>query len=977
MSKYIIALVAAIVLVIGPGTRAQFQSLETENMRLLYNEVTQAYLAPHVARCFENAMKFHRELLNYTPSEKVTVTMFDIADYGNAGAAAVPENRISLLVAPISYAYETSPANERMNTFMNHELVHIVALDQATGRDKFFRKMFFGKVSETSDNPLSILYGYMTNPRQAAPRWFHEGIAVFLETWMAGGIGRVQGAYDEMVFRTMVLDSSSFYDPIGVESHGSQTDFQVGVVSYLYGTRFFSYLALHYGPESLIDWVARVGGSKAYVISQFKQVYDMGLGDAWNQWIDWEHEFQQVNLDSIRQYPITPYRDLSPIALGSLSRAQYDSVSGEIYVAVNYPGEVAHIAAISISDGSIRKLCDIKGAALYYVSAMAFDRHRHQLFYTTDNDDWRDLRVIDTRTKQTRTLQKDLRMGDLAFNENDSSLWGVRHYNGISTLTRVPYPYDDWNQIYSWPYGKDIYDLDISSDGKIVTAALSEISGRQSLIAMNIDSLVAGDSSYSTLFEFGHSIPAGFVFSDDNRFLYGSSYYSGASNIFRYDFKLDSMEALSNCETGLFHPIPVSQDSMIAFRYTRDGFLPAILPHRPLEDISAITFLGHKIAREYPIVRDWNVGSMADINLDSLTVSTGNYHALANFRLVSMYPIVEGYGEYPAYGFRVNLEEPVGFHSSDMTVSYTPNQSLPQEERWHVGWHHIYLNWQFSFNYNGADFYDLFGPTKTSRKGYSAGLLYKRTLLYDLPRVMDYRLSLTGFGGLEKMPDYQNIATTFDEFVTLNGAWTYKNRKASLGAVDHEKGILWNLTSNNTYVNRKLYSKFATRFDFGIPLSLHHSSIWLRTSAGYAPGDRDNPFANFFFGGFGNNWIDYKTEKRYRQTHAFPGVELNAIGGTNFARAVLDLNLPPIRFRHLGWQALHIMWIRCSLFSTVLSTNLDNEEYRTTYFNAGTQLDLRFKLLSRLKLTFSVGYAAGFDEQEYLSDELMVSLKVL
>ena len=32
-------------------------------------------------------------------------------------------------------------------------------------------------------------------------RWYNEGSAVFFETWMAGGLGRAQGGYDEMVFR--------------------------------------------------------------------------------------------------------------------------------------------------------------------------------------------------------------------------------------------------------------------------------------------------------------------------------------------------------------------------------------------------------------------------------------------------------------------------------------------------------------------------------------------------------------------------------------------------------------------------------------------------------------------------------------------------------------------------------------------------------------------------------------------------------
>src|SRR5207249_954120 len=83
---------------------------------------------------------------------------------------------------------------------------------------------FHGKVRETNEHPESILYQHLCVPRRAAPRWYHEGIAVFMETWMAGGLGRAQGPYDEMVFRSMVRDSTRFYDPLGLEAEGTKVD---------------------------------------------------------------------------------------------------------------------------------------------------------------------------------------------------------------------------------------------------------------------------------------------------------------------------------------------------------------------------------------------------------------------------------------------------------------------------------------------------------------------------------------------------------------------------------------------------------------------------------------------------------------------------------------------------------------------------------------------------------------------------------
>ena len=84
-----------------------------------------------------------------------------------------------------------------------------------------------------------------------------EGSAVFFETWMAGGLGRAQGGYDEMVFRAKVRDHLRFFSPLGLESEGTQIDFQVGANSYLYGTRFFSYLALTYGVDKTVEWLRR------------------------------------------------------------------------------------------------------------------------------------------------------------------------------------------------------------------------------------------------------------------------------------------------------------------------------------------------------------------------------------------------------------------------------------------------------------------------------------------------------------------------------------------------------------------------------------------------------------------------------------------------------------------------------------------------------------------------------------------------
>lgn len=957
--------------------RAQFYTLETDEVRIIYFGTAYTYLVPHVARCTENALQFHEQLFHYHPSEKITVLLHDFSDYGDAGADALPKNHVTIAIAPYNYVYETVPANERMNSTLNHEIVHIVANDRAATSDRFFRTLFLGKVSTTAEQPLSILYSNLTNPRRYAPRWYHEGIAVFMETWMAGGLGRALGAYDEMVFRTMVLDRSIFYDRVGLESEGTKVDFQVGVNSYLYGTRFMSYLAYQYGPDLLIKWVTRTNGSSAYFALEFERLYHLTLDDAWIQWIEWERQFQRSNLDSIQQYPVTAFRSISDKALGSVSRAFYDSSKSRYYVGVNYPGQVPHLAMLGPRETGITKLYDIKGAVLYSVSSVAYDEINGILFYTTDNNDWRDLNVFDLKTHQSRLLMKDVRVGDLAFNKMDRSIWGIRHYNGISTLVRIPYPYAEWNQIYSWPYGKDMYDLDVSPDGKHLSGALAEISGRQTLILMDIDKLLHGDSSYETLFDFENSIPSNFVFSPDGQYLYGASYFTGVSNIFRYDLSTKQMSAVTNSETGFFRPIPITGDSLAVFRYTAQGFVPVLIADKTTDNVSAINFLGQKIVEKYPEIKKWQLGSPAKINLDSLTKYSGSYNAGKNIRLASAYPIVEGYKNYKAYGMRLNFSDPMGMYTFDATTSYTPNDILAKNERWHVTAHYNHLNWKANFDYNGADFYDLFGPTKTSRKGYALGIKYNKSLVYDEPKVIDYNLGITGYGGLERLPDYQNIGTTFDRFISSTAAINYKYLRSSLGAVDHEKGFKWQVVTNSTYVNHKIFPRIYHNLDYGIPLLIDHSSIWLRSSVGKSFGPRNNPFVNFYFGGFGNNWVDHTSETQYREYYSFPGLALNEIGGTNYGKLLTEWVLPPLRFRHVGFSSFYATWARMELFASGIATNVDNKTYKRNLYNIGSQIDFRITMMSYLKLTFSVGYARAYEKHQPVGKEWMFSLKIL
>ena len=974
----LIGLVCAIVLACeATPARAQLTATDTSHVSVVYIQPTQTFIVPHVGRSFENAFDFHRKLFDFTPREKITVLLTDFSDAGNASADAVPRDFVTLRIAPMSFAFETFTASERMSYLMNHELVHVMTNDRPAPRDRAFRRLFFGKVAPVGEHPESIGYLYLTAPRRAAPRWYMEGIAVFLDTWMAGGLGRAQGPYDEMVFRSMVLDHSPFADPLGLAAELTKTDFQVEANSYLYGTRFMNYLAYTYTPESLIRWTSRTAGSKAYYASAFRQEYKMPLEQAWRDWIGFEQRYQQRNIATIREHPTTPYKDISREALGSLSRAFVDPERRRIFAGVNYPGTVAYLASIGLTDGRVEHLHDIKLPRIYTVTSLAYDPNAHALFYTADNTAYRDLVALDTETRQQRTLLKDARIGDLSFNPTDRSIWGIRTFNGICTLVRIPFPYKDWNAIYSWPYGEVAYDLDVSPDGQLVSASVGEISGKQTVRVMKTASLLANDATPFKQFDFGTAIPSNFVFSPDNRFLFGSSYYTGVSNIFRYEIATGEVEALTNAETGFFRPVPVDDASLLVFRYTGDGFVPAIIAATPVKDVSPIAFLGQQVVEKHPVVKQWAAGSPGSVPIESMITGTRSYQPLERLRLESFYPVVQGYKDVVAYGMHARFSDPVSLNGASVTAAFSPATDLPVSERTHLRADYRRFDWNGHAAWNNADFYDLFGPTRTSRRGYDVGVGHSKLLLFDEPRRLTLQVDGRMSGHLDQLPEYQNVAVQVERLFTVVGDLSYTDVRSSLGNVDDEKGQRWSVVMRSDVVSSSLFTKVHGTYDAGFALPIGHSSIWLRNAAGFSPQRRDEAFANFFFGGFGNNYVDHRDEQRYREYYALPGAEINEIGGRNFTKSVLEWELPPVRFRRAGTPGFYLSWMRPSLFAGGLVTNLDAAVVRRTVGNVGGQLDFRLNVLSTLDLTLSVGGAVAVEQGFAPRREAMVSLKVL
>ena len=277
---------------------------------------------------------------------------------------------------------------------------------------------------------------------------------------------------------------------------------------------------------------------------------------------------------------------------------------------------------------------------------------------------------------------QDARIGDLAFDRGGQSRSGAFATSTASARScGSRRPTATGSRSSPWPYGTVVYDLDVSPDGSRMVASFGDISGKQEVRVLRRGGARHGRTTtpvaHSTS---GSAVPNNFVFSPDGRSLYGSSYFTGVSNIFRYDLESRKLDAVTNTDTGFFRPVPLGDEQLIVFRYTGEGFVPARIAPQPLEDISADHVPRPSACRGAPGHQNLERRvSGRRSRLDTLPQRTGIYRLAGGLRRDSFYPVVQGYKDTAAVGMRLNFSDPLQLNRASVTASYSPAGDLPPE----------------------------------------------------------------------------------------------------------------------------------------------------------------------------------------------------------------------------------------------------------------------------------------------------------
>ncbi|MGE5437191.1 MAG: hypothetical protein ACM3O3_08175, partial [Syntrophothermus sp.] len=613
---------------------------ESKNFKIIYLE-KHSGIIPHIIASAERSFAVLSKVFNYTLSEKIIINVYDINDYGFASATNVPENFIRLEIEPFEAGYENIPFNERIQWLISHELVHIVVNDKNSEFGNFLRSIV-GKVAPEQMEPLSVFFSLLTNGNRYTPRWHQESIAVFCETWLSGGYGRVLGNFDEMYFRSLYLGENYFPSDVELDAKTSHNNYLLETLFYLYGGRFAAYLSLTYGPEKLVHWFSEDNNSitTSFKVS-FESIFNISFNEAWKNFIDYERKFQEKNVEKIQKNPVTRINRLTKEPIGWVTSAYYDKDLNSLLFGYHKPHHLAAIQKFSLKDSTSEDIATLPSPSIYQVASTAYDSSNKLFFFTTNNNQlYRDVWVLDAKTNKSKLLFEDCRVGQLSISPATNDLFGVQHLLGKVSIIHSAYPYHQIDVIKTFPFGDEVQQISLSPSGNLVAIILHKQDGTQQLIISSIKSLLF-DKELKFKFITDKGSPENPSWSNEENFLFWNAYVNGVSNIYRMNLLDNDIEPLTNVLTGLFRPLYLNEDSIFAFEFSAEGFYPVLIENKKADRLAAISYYGQELLNKNKnLITQFALNNNIDA---AIYVAPDEYNGLEHLKVLTFIPVISGF----------------------------------------------------------------------------------------------------------------------------------------------------------------------------------------------------------------------------------------------------------------------------------------------------------------------------------------------
>lgn len=251
---------------------ADWRTTDTEHFRITFP----APLADLAVRAGEKAEGAYRALersFARAPEGKIELVLTDHVDLTNGFADLTPWKRITVFARPPVDGFALIYYDDWLQLVITHELAHVFHLD-LTGTLGGAMRAVFGRL------PAS----WPVFPERSLPTWAVEGLATYYESALTGS-GRVQGTFHEMMLRTAILEDA--FETLD-EASGESPVWPAGDRPYLYGSRFFEYLAGPGHPERVEEFAEAVAGQIVpfRLDAAGREAFGVSLSRAWSEWTD-------------------------------------------------------------------------------------------------------------------------------------------------------------------------------------------------------------------------------------------------------------------------------------------------------------------------------------------------------------------------------------------------------------------------------------------------------------------------------------------------------------------------------------------------------------------------------------------------------------------------------------------------------------------------------------------------------------------
>jgi len=523
--------------------RLDWKTLHTPHFKVHYHSGLESQ-ARAVVVLVEDVHERLTTHFDWVPQQKTDVILTDETDFANGSATPLPYNRMTLIVTPPDDGLMDHAS--WLELLIVHEYTHIIHLDRAERNPKLLRSVM-------GRHPLLF-------PGTYQPRWLLEGLATYMETDTARGIGRGQSSYFDMLMRMEVFAGLK---PISQINQTIRT-WPAGITPYLYGVYFYQFLADRYGDATLTTWLKNYSSNLIpfRINGNAKAVLGMTMTELWKQYEIYLQEkftstIQQKTKNSVKGQRLTHYGY-------NTAQSRIDEVGNRYFIKNDHRTEPALMRSIQI-DGRIETVADVHAGARFDLHETAGIIVAQQERYNNANV-YYDLFHIDIDSGKSRRLTEAARYRFASWSRDGELIAAVKSEKGRHSLDLLSRNGEWIENLWTATNGEILSFIDWSPVKDLIVASVWRPSGGWNLEMFDMEIGV-----WQALTE-DAAIPLHPSFSKDGSRVLFSADYDGIYDIYELNIHNAMMSRITRVIGGAFHPSEAPNGTVYYVGYHQDGY---------------------------------------------------------------------------------------------------------------------------------------------------------------------------------------------------------------------------------------------------------------------------------------------------------------------------------------------------------------------------------------------------------------------